>query len=272
MASRFIKYEDARLKIEGETIFATSATLQTESSLQPIKNIKGSVIRYAPQEPVKGRLSFSHYCTGKILDFLNPLNDLENENEPLRGSLAGVVFESGYTRSLSFSCEPFKPIIFNSEIEIYGQLSLEEGYGDEDAYLKSLNSYPENKEIAHGLRSYVAGDDLGINSTLSFDYSVNCSRNISKTIGSELPYRVTKEDVRIEMKVNGENLGNILNYDGNYAEVQAKIFDVYGETEMFTLGCSGRTFNQNIKVDENSFLNGEINISQEYMTGKILSW
>lgn len=272
MSTKFIKYEDARLVIEDETIFAKSATLQIESSLQPVKNIEGSILRYVPQEPIKGRITFAHYCTGVLFDFLNPLTAVEHTGEPLRGSLAGITFQSGYVKSLSFSCEPYQPIIFNSELEIYGQLGLVNEDGDEDAYLKSLPSYPENKQIAHGLKTYLAGDDLGINSTLSFDYSVTCNRGVSKTIGRELPYRVTKEDVRIEMRINGENIGNLLTYEGNYAEVQAKVYDVYGSSEMLSLGCSGRVFSQNLNVDDNSFVKGEISISQEYVTGKNLSW
>ena len=272
MATKFIEYQDARLLIEGETILANNATLEIQSSLQPIKNITGSIIRYAPQEPIKGTLSFSHYCSGKLFDFLNPLTAIEHTGEPLEGSLAGITFSSGYIKSLNFSCEPFKPIVFNSEMDIYGELGVVNTDGDEDAYLKSLNSYPENTEIAHGLRSYVAGDDLGIDSTLSFTYSVTCDRNTSKTIGNELPYRVTKENVRIEMNVKGENLGSVLNYQGNYAEIQANIYDVYGDSTMFTLGCSGQVFKESLNVSSNSVLEGQISISQEYLTGKNLTW
>lgn len=272
MTTKFIKYENARLAIENNTIFATSASLEISSTLEPIRNITGSIIRYAPQEPIRGRIRFSHYCTGVLFDFLNPLTSVEHTGEPLQGSLAGITFSSGYIKSLSFSCEPFKPILFDSEMDIYGELGVINEEGDDDYYLKSLNSYPENTQIAHGLRSYIAGTDLGTNSTLSFNYSVSCDRNISKTIGRELPYRVSKENVRIEMGIRGENLGEVLNYQGNYAEIEAKIFDVYGNSPMFTVGCSGQIFSKNINVSSDSSLQGEISINQEYLTGKTLSW
>ena len=106
MATKFIKYEKALLKIADKSIMAETAELGLDASLQPITNITGSVIRYAPTSPVKGSLSFSHYCTGSFHDFLNPLTEVENTGEPLAGSFAGMAFESGYLRGLSFSVRP----------------------------------------------------------------------------------------------------------------------------------------------------------------------
>ena len=73
MATKFIKYENALLKIADQSIMAESAELGVAAALQPVTNITGSVIRYAPTAPVRGTLSFTHYCTGAFHDFLNPL-------------------------------------------------------------------------------------------------------------------------------------------------------------------------------------------------------
>lgn len=57
MATKFIKYENALLKVANETILANQATIGVEASLQPITNVTGSIVRYAPTGPIKGTLS-----------------------------------------------------------------------------------------------------------------------------------------------------------------------------------------------------------------------
>ena len=96
MATKFIKYEKALLTIADTDIFAESAELAIDATLTPISNITGSVIRYAPNSPVKGTLSFSHYCTGNFHDFLNPLTAIEHTGEPFEGSLGPFNFTQGY--------------------------------------------------------------------------------------------------------------------------------------------------------------------------------
>lgn len=269
MATKFIKYENALVEIAGKTIFANSASLGVEASLEPVSDVDGSVLRYAPNSPVKGSLSFSHYCTGDFHDFLNPITAIEHTGEPFMGSFAGVNFTSGYIKSLSFEVQPFQPIIFNSEIDIYGELTQLNNNGSQDLDTKnSLESYPEDTKIAHSLRSFLAGDDIGINKNLSFSYSSSADRNPVVTIGNELPYRVTKENVSINMTVNGEDFGNVISYTGNNAAIVAKIYDVYGESALFEFGCTGQIYKNNLSAQSDGYVQGDLSVSQEYLTGK----
>lgn len=271
MATKFIKYENALLDIEGHTILATQASFGITATLEPVINVTGSVVRYAPSAPVKGTLSFSHYCTGAFHDFLNPLTAIEHTGEPLAGSLAGVVFSSGYVRSLSFNVEPFQPILFNSEIDIYGELTQLPDAGSEDSQRKEFfNSYPEDVQISHSLRTYLAGDDIGVNKQVAFNYSASADRNPVVTIGNELPYRVTKENVKIEMSVQGEDFGNILSVTGNQAGVKINVYDVYGESAMAEFGCTGQIYSNDLSVSSNGYIQGGLRLSQEYLTGRAL--
>jgi len=147
MATKFIKYEKALLKIADTNIFAESAELGIQASLQPITNVTGSVIDYAPTAPVRGTLSFSHYCTGTFHDFLNPLTAIEHTGEPLAGSLAGMTFASGYIKTLSFSVTPYAPILFRSEMDIYGELSALSDEGESD------NTLRNETNVSHSYRS-----------------------------------------------------------------------------------------------------------------------
>jgi hypothetical protein len=263
MATKFIKYEKALLKIADTSIFAESAQLGVEASLQPVTNITGSIIRYAPSSPVKGTLSFSHYCTGSFHDFLNPLTAIEHTGEPLDGSFAGMTFSSGYIKSLSFSVAPYSPILFQSQLDIYGELNALDDAGDSD------NTLRNETNVSHALRSYMAGTDTKINKKVSFDYSVSCDRNPVVTVGNELPSRVTKENVRINLSIAGEDVGDAIKSTGNYAELNIKILDTYGTSPLTTFGCSGQIFSQNLSVREGGYIDGTISVSQEYMTGRV---
>jgi len=262
MATKFIKYEKALLKIADQSIMAESAELGVEASLQPITNITGSVIRYAPTSPVKGTLSFSHYCTGAFHDFLNPLTAIEHTGEPLEGSLAGMTFSSGYIKTLSFSVSPFTPILFQSQMDIYGELNSIDDEGDSDNLLRN------ERNVSHGLKTYLAGTDLKINKKVSFDYSVSCSRNPVVTVGNELPSRVTKEDVRINLSIAGEDVGDAISITGNYAALNINVFDTYGDSPLAVFGCTGQVFNQNLSVSEGGYIDGTVSVSQEYLTGR----
>ena len=271
MATKFIKYEKALLKIADQSIMAESAELGVEASLQPITNVTGSLVRYAPSSPVKGTLSFSHYCTGAFHDFLNPLTAIEHTGEPVEGSLAGVTFSSGYIKSLSFSVSPFSPILFKSQMDIYGELqapspSLTEVLDNEG---QTDNLLRNERNVSHGLRTYLAGTDLKINKKVSFDYSVSCSRNPVVTVGNELPSRVTKEDVRINLSIAGEDVGDAIGITGNYAALNINVFDTYGDSPLAVFGCTGQVFNQNLAVSEGGYIDGTISVSQEYLTGRV---
>ena len=264
MATKFIKYEKALLKIADTKIFAESAEIGVEAALQPVTSIDGAIIRYAPTSPIKGTLSFSHYCTGRLHDFLNPLTAIEHTGEPLAGSLAGMTFASGYVRGLSFSVAPYSPILFRSEMDIYGELSSLGDAGEAD------NALRNQTELAHGLRSYIAGTDLKINKKVSFDYSVSATRNPMVTIGNDMPSRVTKENVRINLSIAGEDVGDNLRVTGNYAALNINVLDTYGSSAIMNLGCTGRVFNQNLSVSEGGYIDGTIGVSQEYVTGRQL--
>ena len=263
MATKFIKYENALLKIADTNIMAESAELGVEAALQPVTNITGSVIRYAPTAPVKGTLAFSHYCTGAFHPFLDPLSAIEHTGEPLDGSLAGMTFSSGYIKSLSFSVAPYSPILFRSELDIYGELNVLDDEGDSD------NNLRNETNVSHSLRSYIAGTDIKINKKVSFDYSVAAERNPVMTVGNDLPARVTKENVRINLSIAGEDVGDAIKSTGNHAELTINVLDTYGSSPIASFGCSGQIFSQNLSVTEGGYIDGTISVSQEYMTGRM---
>ncbi len=125
--------------------------------------------------------------------------------------------------------------------------------------------------LAHGARTYLGGDDIGVNEKLRFSYSVSCDRNPVVLIGEELPSRVTKENVSISMTVEGEDMGKVVSATGYAAVADIYVYNVYGSVNdgpIGRFGCTGRAYSQNISVAKGTHMAGEISISQDYLTGK----
>lgn len=260
MATKFIPFENTLVSVNGDNIFAENANLNIQADLTTVEGVTGNVIRYAPNGPIRGTFSFSHYMTGSLPQYLNPLNEI---SEPFSGSFGGVKFQSGYARSLSFSVEPFSPIKVNSQIEVYGELTSLPDNGENRFGIRLQSG------LAHGQYSYLAGSDLGISNTTSFSYSVSTSRNPVTTIGNELPYRVTKEDVEISMSVRGEDIGNILKASGNHAVINVNLFDIYeSTTPIDTFSCTGQIISQSLSSNNQGYMGGSISVFQTYLTGK----
>lgn len=269
MATKFIKYEKALLKIAGTSIFAESAELSFNANIAPVTSVKGELQRYAPLGPAVGTLTFSHYCTGDFHDFLNPLTNVERTGEPfMNGTLADLSFDRGYVKSLSFSVEPYRPILFKSTVDIYGPLGALTDAGASDAGFESYVSEEESVPIAHGLKTYMAGTNIGISQQMSLDYSINTARNPVMKVGDEYPARVTKEDVIINMTVRGEDFGTAVTMSGISANATVFIYDVYGSSPLVEFGCTGTVYENNISVGAGGYMNGSLSLSQEYLTGR----
>ena len=121
--------------------------------------------------------------------------------------------------------------------------------------------------LAHGARTYLGGDDMGVNEKLNFSYSVSCTRNPVVLIGEELPSRVTKENVSINMTIGGEDMGRVVSTTGYAAVADIYVYDVYGNVDdgpIGRFGCTGRAYSQNISVANGTYMAGEISISQDY--------
>ena len=84
-----------------------------------------------------------------------------------------------------------------------------------------------------------------------------------------MPSRVTKEDVRINLSIAGEDVGDAIGITGNYAALNINVFDTYGDSPLAVFGCTGQVFNQNLAVSEGGYIDGTISVSQEYLTGRV---
>ena len=249
----FLRYEDVLLQVNGESVLATNANVNLSAGSVPVRLVDGSIHRYAPEGGIRGEVNFQHYLTGALPSFL----DVTGVNEDaVAGSFGGMTFSSAYLRSLSFSVNPYSPIIVSSSFDIYGPLGGS----------ISANYDPELKksECSHGIKSFLNGIGDQVNTTLSFNYSVTANRNPVYSIGNRLPDRVTKQEVEINMGVRGNSIGSQLELAGNAANLVCNIFDMNGTAPLQKFRCSGQIVEQSLEASANGYLNGNLSVTQAF--------
>lgn len=250
----FLKYEDVLIEVAGESVFAESASINVATNLEPARLTDGTIHRYAPLRGMVGGLSFSHYLTGSLASFL----DVTGVSEAaVVGSFGGLTFGNAYLSSLSFSVEPYSPILVRSSFDFYGSLS--------NSVSSSYDADLAKTKYSHAIKSFVAGTPSNINHTVSFEYSMEAKRNAVFLAGETTPTRVTKEGVDITMDIKGDNIGNNLTFYGEDVNLKCSIYDINDDSSALqNFYCSGRINRQDMQVSPQGYLNGGISAIQAY--------
>lgn len=203
---------------------------------------------YSAQGAIRGRLSVDYYMnTGNLDTFANLTGLLDptiypqvNEGK-VTGSIGDYIFKDAYLTTLSFSAQPFEPIVANLELDIYGKMEYSEGFGE--AALSTYDCVREQQNtVPHAMNTKIYGaNSVGINYPLSFDYNISANRipeipvpiNGYSSDDGELPVRVCKNEIDITVSLEGEKLDPFLKITGQRADVTIKLSDI-GFEEEFT--------------------------------------
>ena len=176
---------------------------QYGSAVNPIRN-------YATDDPIKGSLSLRFYFnSGNIDDFFDTTGLLNAEQYPpideerVTGSFGDWKFNHAYLESLSFSIQPYQPIVASASFSLYGALEHQEGLSQN--FINS-NDLTGQKTAPNGLYSDVDGmSSLSENyypTSLNYEIATNreASFEIPKsnekdTDSGETPARVSKNQI-----------------------------------------------------------------------------
>lgn len=258
---------------------------------------------YSAQGAIRGRLSIDYYMNTGNLDTFADLTGLMdptiypqvNEGK-VTGSIGDYIFNDAYLTTLSFSAQPFQPIVANLELDVYGKMEYVEGFGD-----KVFDTYDCVRErqntVPHAMNTRIYGaNSVGINYPLAFDYNISANRvpEIPVPISGyldddgELPTRVCKNEIDITVSIEGEKLDPFLKITGQRADVTIKLSDIgfeeeftdnnYGELKEFKLAGKltlpeevpaeleqyGVKDEDALAVSEGGFLKGRATIRQSY--------
>ena len=196
---------------------------------------------YAASNAVKGSLNISYYMnTGNLHTFADLTGLMDPSIYPqvnegkLTGSFGDYIFEDAYLRELSFSAEPFQIIEANLNIDIYGRMKYQDGLSE--LILNDYKCLKENQfSVPHAINTKLVGTSgVGIDYPLNFEYSISSNRTPEIPIplsgkideDGEIPSRVTKDQIDISIRIQGEKLDPFLKISGQRASVVVALSDI----------------------------------------------
>ena len=121
----FYSASNAKLKVNGEEILASNASLSLSTSLQPNYLITHrSTNKYVASDGIGGKLSFNYYLTGKdfFKTFITGQGEREKETTVISGNFGGLNFDSGYLTSYSVNFGPNTPASASATVTFFDEL------------------------------------------------------------------------------------------------------------------------------------------------------
>ncbi len=262
--SNFLSYQNIDFRFGDQNYYASNVSLSAQASVDAVLLNDGSLLNYAPNGAVVGGLSVDFYLTGSLPSFLQ----ITGLNEsPIDVSFAGVKINQVYSKSLSFSVEPFQPIIISAEFDWYGNVLLE-NFNEQSKSTLQNKLVPQY--IANGYKSFITTSDIeGVGFIVSFDYNMSCDRPAYFNVDEVVPFRVAKLNKTSELSIKSNTLGKILSIDGKSAITNITLKDTYN-TSLDLFKVSGVLTNQNYEISEGQYLLASAKITQTIPETKTL--
>jgi len=239
---------------------------------------------YSTDNPIAGDLVVNFYVdSGNLKSFFNLTgifseNDYPRVNEnKVTGFFGNYFFDDAYLESLNFSCRAFYPFTATARLKTFGTLRYESSNIDN---FFNNPEYNAQKNLPHGARTNIVGKEgVGMTTNLSFDYTINSSRNYDFNIETgganglegELPVRATKEETVTALRIEGENINPYLTLSGKRANLKIQLEDIgftnfehdsRGKLNSFEV--YGPIVAQDLSVGDGSYLRGSVTVQDTY--------
>lgn len=268
--AKFLNYKDIDFSIESTTFYASNISLSAQASVDPVILSDGTLLNYAPEGAVVGNLSCDFYLRGPMPSFLDVTSTSESS---LSVVFAGVTLEKVFLKSLSFSVEPFQPILISADFDWYGNVLFQDfqEQSAEERKAKAIPSY-----IAHAHKSYLDKesfftDDSAdfIDNVISFSYAASCDRPAYLKVDQTIPFRVSKLNKTISLDLSAQTLGKMVSIDGKKISTNIYLKDFSGQS-LTTFNINGVMTSQNYNISEGNYMLSEASIEQTVTEEKVL--
>lgn len=298
--SKFIKYSNVPVfanfsaanqapltgSIGSDLMAANEVSINFDSSLEPRKYLGKNPISndFAPTAPLGAKLSFSWFPM--IGDNANSRSFSQTGVLSLTGEfetghqirVGNFLFKDCHLNSYSIQITPYQPIIFNADFNSYNVDEIEgtsfTGMANAPSLLKQAGTGAYFDSL-HALAVGITGNLEPLpQSKKSAQISVSCSRSPVYTIGYKTPERVLLNSVERTVTIEGENVGQIINFngsgDGSFVSFRFSPFSRFitgasfnpRESFAFSIDVSGKIASQSLTQQQGNSLNGSVTIRE----------
>jgi|10_taG_2_1085330.scaffolds.fasta_scaffold19652_2 hypothetical protein len=255
----FLRYHDVEVTLDGDNIFAETASIGVTASTKEVRHTDGTIFRYAPTNGLRGQLELEYYMTGSLNSNFDPVTATETA---MNGTFAGLSFSQAHVTAMAFSMAPYRPIRIKNTFDFYSDLSSTLASSFEDPTQSA--AWGGQGKYAHSTVSYLAGLPNRMNETISFNYSSAAQRTPVYLIGETTPTRVTLEQTQLNMRLRGSDIGGVLQTSGTNANITCYLEDINSRSNITNFNINGEIINQTLDVSQGGYLEGEITVSQVY--------
>jgi hypothetical protein len=265
---------------------ANDVSISFETSLEARKYLGKTPISndYAPTGPLQAKISFSWFPligenTNSRLISQTGVLALTGEFETGHQIRVGnFLFKDCHLNSYTIQITPYQPIVFSADFNSYDTEEIEgvafTGLAGAPALLKAAGTGAYFDSL-HALAVGITGNLEPLpQSKRSVQINAACGRNPVYTIGSKTPDRVLLNNVERTVSIEGENVGQIINYngsgDGSSVSFRFSPFRYFITGQSFNpktdyklaIDVSGKIVSQSLTQQPGNTLNGSVSIKE----------
>lgn len=259
--ARFLTFETTALKLNNSVFPCNSVSFALNANTTPVFDINGNLLYYSPTAPIQGKFQTQFYLTGALPNFLK----LENQSEtPTRISFNQFYIPSAYLTDLSFSVEPFQPVLVSTSYSFYhGLTTLNTDLND------THTGFANTLKTLNGLSSYIVTTDRDTYSenpkdfiVTNFDYSFSVEREPVLRVKESVPGRVAMKQINAQFGITANNLDGRLKIQGNSATFNGILRDNTNLATSTNFALTGIIVDQNYSMSESNYGTSTIKMIQ----------
>jgi hypothetical protein len=265
---------------------ANNVSINFDTQLEPRKYLGKGTIRndYSPVGPLQAKINFSWYpligdnTNSRLISQTGVLALTGEFPTGFQIQVGNFLFKDCHLNSYSIQIIPYQPVIFSADFNSYDVDKIEgtlfTGSGNAPKLLKN-DGTGAYFDALHALAVGIDGNLQPLpESKKSVQISTSCSRSPIYTIGSKTPEQVILNSVERTVTVEGENVGNIINFngsgDGTYLDIRFSPFRYFitgtnfnpKTNFVFEIEVSGKITSQSLTSQPNDTVNGSVTIRE----------
>ncbi len=272
--------------VTSDLLAANSVSVSFETQLEPRKYLGRNPISndYAPSGPSQAKVNISWFpligenAASRQLSQTGVLALTGDFTSGHQIRVGNFLFKDCYLNSYSIQITPYQPVSFTADFNSFDVNSIEGTTFTGMANAPSLLSGAGTGAYFDAMHALAVGIDGSLQplpqSKKSVQISTSCSRSAVYTVGSKLPERVILNSVERTVTIEGENVGNIINFNGSgdgtsvnfkFSPFRNVITGVnFNPTGSYSLliGVSGKITSQSLSVQPGNTLNGSVTIRE----------
>ncbi len=255
----FFTYRNCKFLINGNPVYAPQATINWQGKPEPSYIIdKQYNESYVPSDGINGVLSFSYFLTGQ--DAM--VDNINDPTQPIEIKFGNLTINSGYLKKYSFGAIPNSPVLINSDILFFDNLTGTFSPSYEDAQeLVYLNI--GDATISSVLGSNSIGQISNI-TKLNYNYDIDIKPQYQ--IGEILPKRIVFGIKNVNVDFSSDKIDNYISISGNKTAFRTKLIHPTDTGIFQSFDCKGVLYQKNLESSAGNLLNSVYFIKQNDLT------